>query len=207
MSTYKLYYFNFRGRGELIRLMLAQAGVQYEDFRFELDKWPAIKPTMPFLQVPVLEVDGVKISQTAAIGRYLADKFNMNGKTELDRARIHMIVECITDTLGTTLRSYKFAKDDAERKEVMRAYTEETLPPQLTALQKMLVENKGGDGFFVGDEPSWADVRFYHMYDTFRTMKVESILEKYPKLNALMQRVANLPRIKEWLAKRPQTEF
>jgi glutathione S-transferase len=207
MSSYKLHYFNFRGRGELVRLMLAQCAVQYEDVRFEMDKWPAIKPTMPFLQVPVLEVDGVKICQTAAICRYLADKYNLNGKTELDRARIHMIVECLTDTLGTTLRSFKFAKDDAARKEVQRAYMEDTLPPLLTAIEKLLVENKGGDGFFVGDEATWADIRFFHVYDTFRTMQVESVLTKYPKLNALAQRVADLPHIKEWLAKRPVTQY
>lgn len=40
---YKLTYFNLRGRGELIRLILAQAGVEYEDIRIEKDKWPAMK--------------------------------------------------------------------------------------------------------------------------------------------------------------------
>lgn len=43
------------------------------------------------------------------------------------------------------------------QKEVQRAYTEETLPPLLTAIEKLLVENKGGDGFFVGDEVNYVD--------------------------------------------------
>ena len=39
MSTYKLYYFDARGRGEVIRIMLAQAGVKYEDIRYGKEDW------------------------------------------------------------------------------------------------------------------------------------------------------------------------
>ena len=39
MSTYKLYYFNSRGRAEPIRIIFAQAGVKYEDVRFEREQW------------------------------------------------------------------------------------------------------------------------------------------------------------------------
>lgn len=39
MSTYKLVYNNSRGRAEPIRIIFAQAGVKYEDFRFDHDQW------------------------------------------------------------------------------------------------------------------------------------------------------------------------
>ena len=39
MSAYKLFYFNSRGRGEPVRIILAQAGVKYEDVRFEGEQW------------------------------------------------------------------------------------------------------------------------------------------------------------------------
>ena len=39
MPSYKLYYFNAKGAGEPIRLIFAQAGVKYEDFRFEGEDW------------------------------------------------------------------------------------------------------------------------------------------------------------------------
>ena len=35
MSTYKLFYFNMRGFAEVNRIIFAQAGVKYEDVRFE----------------------------------------------------------------------------------------------------------------------------------------------------------------------------
>ena len=37
--SYKLYYFDARGRGEPIRIILAQAGVKYEDIRFSKEDW------------------------------------------------------------------------------------------------------------------------------------------------------------------------
>jgi len=39
MSTYKLYYFNIRARGEPSRILLAQAGVKYEDIRYGKEEW------------------------------------------------------------------------------------------------------------------------------------------------------------------------
>ena len=39
MSNYKLFYFNSRGGAEPIRIIFAQAGVKYEDIRFEREQW------------------------------------------------------------------------------------------------------------------------------------------------------------------------
>ena len=45
MTNYKLTYFNFRGRGEIIRLVFTAAGVAYEDNRIERERWPELKPS------------------------------------------------------------------------------------------------------------------------------------------------------------------
>ena len=39
MSTYKLYYFDYKGAAETSRIIFAQAGVKYEDFRFTHEAW------------------------------------------------------------------------------------------------------------------------------------------------------------------------
>jgi len=42
---YKLTYFNGRGRAELIRMIFAQAEVQYEDVRIERAQWQQLQPS------------------------------------------------------------------------------------------------------------------------------------------------------------------
>eukprot|EP00058_Branchiostoma_floridae_P025463 XP_002610953.1 hypothetical protein BRAFLDRAFT_131158 [Branchiostoma floridae] len=72
MPSYKLYYFHGRGRAEPARLMLAAAGLPYEDVRIEFERWPEYKPKMPMGQAPVLDVDGTMICQSVAIARFIA---------------------------------------------------------------------------------------------------------------------------------------
>lgn len=44
----KLTYFNVRGRAEVSRMILAQAGVKYEDERIAREDWPALQPSIFF---------------------------------------------------------------------------------------------------------------------------------------------------------------
>uniref|UniRef100_A0A674BMZ4 glutathione transferase n=1 Tax=Salmo trutta TaxID=8032 RepID=A0A674BMZ4_SALTR len=43
MQSYKLTYFNMRGRAELSRYIFAYAGIAFEDRRVEWKDWPLIK--------------------------------------------------------------------------------------------------------------------------------------------------------------------
>ena len=53
-----------------------------------------------FGQLPVLEVDGVQLGQSMAIARYLARKYNLAGKTDLEMAQADMVVDCVQDALN-----------------------------------------------------------------------------------------------------------
>ena len=44
----KLIYFDMQGRAEFSRLLLAQAGVQYEDKRISQAEWEKLKPSESF---------------------------------------------------------------------------------------------------------------------------------------------------------------
>lgn len=43
VPKYKLYYFNIRARAEPARMVLAQAGVEYEDVRMTGEEWTKYK--------------------------------------------------------------------------------------------------------------------------------------------------------------------
>ena len=58
MPQYKLTYYNARTRAEVSRLVLAQAGMEYEDKRVSGKEWRQLKPQTPFGYMPILEVDG-----------------------------------------------------------------------------------------------------------------------------------------------------
>lgn len=44
-DTMKLTYFDGRGRAEMARLLLANAGVKYDDVRVGGEKWQELKPS------------------------------------------------------------------------------------------------------------------------------------------------------------------
>ena len=84
-----LHYFNGRGRMECIRWLLAAAGVEFEEEFIEkpedLDKLKNDGSLM-FQQVPMVEIDGIKLVQTRAILNYVATKYNLYGKDMKERA-------------------------------------------------------------------------------------------------------------------------
>ncbi|PIO37658.1 hypothetical protein AB205_0082110 [Aquarana catesbeiana] len=97
MSTYKLTYFTFRGKAELIRYLFAYMNTEYEDCKIDMKDWPEHKSSYPFGKLPVLEIDGIVYYQSLAIGRYLARKAGLTGKTELDDLHLDAILDTIDD--------------------------------------------------------------------------------------------------------------
>jgi len=205
---YKLIYFNGRGRAEIVRLVFAEAGVDYTDERIERTAWPGtLKAETPFGQLPVLEVDGKKLCQSNTCARYLARQFKLAGKTELEQAQADMIVDCLEDSTKPIL-TFMFEKDETKKAELKKKYVEEQLPQFLTQLEALLKSNHGGDKFFVGDDRTWADLAFINFVGwTAMATGGADTLASHGKLKALKARVEALPKIHAWLAKRPNTEF
>lgn len=70
-DSYKVFYFDSWGRGELIRLIFAKAGVDYEDVRVTSDQWKDLKPKLKFNFLPILEMNGRELEGSVVIARYL----------------------------------------------------------------------------------------------------------------------------------------
>ncbi|XP_068088642.1 hematopoietic prostaglandin D synthase-like isoform X2 [Hyperolius riggenbachi] len=97
MAQYKLTYFEFRGKGELIRYLFACMNIEYEDYKIDFSEWPQHRSSYLYGKLPILEINGTVYNQSLAIGRYLAKKAGMTGKTELDDLHIDAIIDTIND--------------------------------------------------------------------------------------------------------------
>nr|XP_024104948.2 glutathione S-transferase A2 isoform X2 [Pongo abelii] len=112
----KLHYSNIRGRMESTRWLLAAAGVEFEE-KFiksaeDLDKLRNDGCLM-FQQVPMVEIDGMKLVQTRAILNYIASKYNLYGKDIKERALIDMYIEGVAD-LGEMILLLPFSQPEEQ---------------------------------------------------------------------------------------------
>ncbi|CAF3668164.1 unnamed protein product [Adineta steineri] len=205
MPSYKLYYFNGRGRAEVARLIFAAAGEKYEDVRYERDQWPAHKAEMPLGQMPVLEVDGVKLPQSLSIARFLAKQFHLAGKDNFEQAQVDAVVDTIYDCL-TKYVPIRFETDEAKKEELTKKFLAEELPKHLQNFETLgKLYGKGGH-FFVGKQLTWADLLFFDVGAII--LQVDSnAFNNHAWLKNNRAEVEKQPKIAEYLKNRSQTQF
>ena len=205
MSTYKLYYFNARGRAEISRLIFAAAGQKYEDIRYEGDAWPTHKPEMPLGQVPVLEVDGVKLPQSITIARFLAKQFHLAGKDNFEQAKVDAVVDTITDA-AMKLGPIRMEKDEAKKQELKKKFIGEELPKHLQNLEVLGKLYGNGGPYFVGNQLTWVDL-FFHFFGENLLGMDGNCLDNHSWLKQNRAEVEKQPKIAEYLKNRPKTPF
>ncbi|KAG7170370.1 Hematopoietic prostaglandin D synthase-like 3, partial [Homarus americanus] len=210
MPEYKLIYFNARGRAELSRWIMAYGNITYTDERVEKEDWPEKKKSLHGGKVPLLMVDDKPLPQSMAIARYLAKQAGLVPQDDMDSA----YCDAVTDTLndcpelsrrpGNYRHIARFSSMSEEEKK--KTYREEFFPnvmePVLVRLNKRLEERE----WFVTDKVTWADFMISLVFGEVRKRKAD-LLEPFPKVVALVQRVRDLPAIKQWLETSPDTPF
>lgn len=107
----KLLYFDARGAAELSRVLMKVGSMEFEDVRFpivpkegggfETAEFTAGKLAGEYAvnmdRVPILEVSGLRIGQSKSIERYIANKCNLMGSNDEERALIDCISENVRD--------------------------------------------------------------------------------------------------------------
>jgi glutathione S-transferase len=199
----RLTYFDVRGRGEVIRLILEATATPYRERRIGVQQWAAVKPTMPFGQVPLYEEGDLQIPQSHAIYRYLARKHGLYGQGEREHVRCDIVEEAFVDaqnTLGTLFWNARFQELRAE-------FERTTLVDLLTRLERLFILNESGRGYWVGSTLSYVDFCAWHFLDYVRPFS-QPTLERFEVLFAFKQRIEALPRIAAYLAseRRPRTQ-
>jgi prostaglandin-H2 D-isomerase / glutathione transferase len=205
MSSYKLYYFNGRGRAEVARLIFAAAGEQYDDIRYEQKDWPTHKTEMPLGQMPVLEYNGVKLPQSLTIARFLANQFNLAGKDNIERAQVDAVVDTISDALEKYV-PIRWESDETKKQEMTKKFLADELPKHLSNIEALAKLYGKQGAFFVGNQMTWSDLFFYQVVQLLFELD-SNCLSSYPLLTSNRQEVEKQPKIAEYLKNRPATPF
>ena len=206
MSTYKLYYFNGRGRAEVCRLIFAAAGQKFEDIRYEFGEWASHKAEMPLGQMPVLEFDGVQLPQSLSIAYFLAKQFQLAGKDHFEQAKVDAVVDTIFDLL-TKVVPIRLEKDEAKKQELAKKFLDEELPKHLQNLERLGKLYGHGSPYFVGNQLTWADLFFHHCGQTLLEILNRNCLDNHAWLQLNRAEVEKQPRIAEYLKNRPEALF
>jgi len=205
MKDVTLTFFQAKGRAELTRFILAYGDISYTDERITREEFAARKAELTFGQLPVLTVDGVTISQSIAIARFVAKEVGLLGNTSLEAAQADEMVDSATDLMNKG--GAAFFELDPEKKKVLMAKHQEEVVTYFTKVEKIL-DGRGGQ-FLVGNALTWADLNLYAYLDIMEEMSgaeaVTALLTLCPKIADLRNRVGKLPNIEKWLQNRPDS--
>jgi glutathione S-transferase len=206
MAAVTLHYFDLYARGELIRMILTYHGVDFVDHRVTMDEWSTLRTSglAEFGQLPVLEIDGLKLVESRSISRYLCQKFGYYPSDPVDVYWVESLCDLKEDIFSSVAKT-AWGTDT----EALEKVYKEDIPWWLEKIEARLVRNQGGDGWFVGNDISRADFEIFQLvWDGILRPglkeKFSHLLEVTPKLDAFVKRfVESSQRLKEYLGSRP----
>jgi glutathione S-transferase len=202
MSQLKLTYFDIHGgRAEPARLALHLGGLAFEDNRFGFASFAEVRKSTPLNQVPVLHVDGVQVTQSDAITRYvgkLAGLYPVDAYQALLCDEVLDAVEDVNIKLGTT-----FGLTGDALKDARTALVNGALPQYLGWLQTQL-QAHGGE-YFADQRLTIADLKVFVMVRGLTSGRLDHVptdlVDKVaPLLAAHTQRIAQTPAIAQYYA-------
>ncbi|CAH8536260.1 unnamed protein product [Schistosoma turkestanicum] len=193
----KLGYWKIRGLAQPIRLLLEYVRQNYEERLYEwseVDFWKKEKFTLglDFPNLPYYIDGDIKLTQSNAIIRYIADKHNMLGGCPKERAEISMLEGAVVDIrIGITGIVYN------KEYETLKIGFFEKLPSML----KMFEDRLSDKMYLNGDKITHPDFMLFDTLDVVLYMDPKC-LDKFPKLVSFKQRIENLPQIKNYMKSR-----
>nr|XP_051711602.1 glutathione S-transferase Yc isoform X1 [Oryctolagus cuniculus] len=192
-----LHYYNARGRMESIRWLLATVGVEFEEkfvkTRAELDKLRNDGILM-FQQVPMVEIDGMKLVQSRAILNYIASKHDLYGKDIKERALIDMYTEGMAD-LGELVLHHPYLPL-GEQQASLAQIKDKARNRYFPAFEKVLKSHR--QDYLVGNRLSKADILLVELIYYMEELD-PGFITSFPLLQALQTRISSLPTVKKFL--------
>ena len=148
-------------------------------------------------------LDGLKIPQSISIARFLARRFNLAGKDELENLKTDVLVDTLSDLRNSFYQKVFLAKDEnkAEAKEKFA----DDLKLHLGRIEK-LVGEYGSNGYAVGSSVTWADFELYEVSSSI-LLHFTNGLEGYNGILNVRKNLENHHVIGQYIKNRPSTTF
>ena len=203
-----LHYFEGYGRGEVIRMILHNFGIEFTDNRYTGETFGAFAATgtAEFANVPCLEIDGKALVESRAIERYLLVKNGVNTTTAIDGYTNDSTISFLDD-IRNIIAKFIYVDKNIEG---LVEWIKDEFPWYLRLLNARVNEHH----HFVGDAPQHADwAVFEFLEDGFlrekHAEKRRPLIEAHaPKLVEFVEHFKETyPRVVEYLATRPDCEF
>jgi glutathione S-transferase len=224
-----LYWPGLQGRGEFIRLAFEAAGVPYVDVgrlpasrgggagaiaRLLEEPGPWLTPFGP----PAVRHGKVLVAQTAAILQWLGPRLRLVPADDASRLRAHQLqltiadlVAEVHDTHHPVSPSLHYEDQRPEAKRRAAQFVRERMPMFLGYLERALDSNPAGKGrWLVGRGLSYPDLSTFQIVAGLRYAFPRAMAHherRVPRLGALHDRVAALPRIAAYLASERRVPF
>jgi glutathione S-transferase len=146
---------------------------------------------LPFDQMPLLEIDGLSLSQTTALIRYLARRGGLMPADPVEAAWADMVAGVAADLVEPAIQA-AFQPTPA----VVQSTLAERMTKFAPRLERRLAMRQ--TGWVAGEDLSFADVVLAEALTAHLELAPAS-LERYPLLDALRRRVTQQPRIAAYL--------
>lgn len=195
----KLVYHGIRGLGEPARLLLRHQAADWVDEHIVIDRWLAMKndEDLPFGNLPFIDDDGKKISQSCTVMRYLGRKFDLMPKSDDDVVKAEIVEQEIYDLRNRFTRTiHNIFRGGSETGifdyEFMKGIFIERLKERLPKFEELLTGS-----FILGDDISYVDFMVCEYLDQFRDFAPQ-LFEDLPNIGSYLARFQGLPHLKEW---------
>jgi glutathione S-transferase len=196
MPSYRLHYFPESGNSYKLALMLTLCGQTFEgvwtDFAGGVTRTAEWRQTVnPMGEIPVLEVDGERLTQTAPILLMLAEQHGRFG-AETDKEKFELLRWLFWDNHKLTgyMATYRFMRTftPSPDQQVLK-YFRWRINDFLSVLEQHLQRN----AFAIGDRPTVADFSMmaYLHYPADETGY--DFAASHPAVHAWLKRIAALP--------------
>jgi glutathione S-transferase len=203
MTDYKLTYFDMDGgRAEPVRIAFHAAGIEFDDIRISFPEFMEQRQGMRFTCLPVLEIDGVVVTQSNAMCRFTGKKAGLYPEDDVQAIYCDEAMGAIEDLLHSMVKTFGLKGDE------LKTAREKLVGGWLSVFLKGLNEllERGGD-YFADNRLTVADLKVFGttrwlMSGQLEHVPTDIVEQLAPRLVAHEQRIANDPIVVAYYASR-----